>query len=77
MVVEVRHVLGQYCGEMAAVEDQHPVQQLAADSSDPSFGDRVRLGRPHRSAQDANTLAGEHGIKNAGALSRSRIKKLN
>jgi hypothetical protein len=25
MVVEVRHVLGQHCGEMAAVDDQHPV----------------------------------------------------
>jgi hypothetical protein len=35
MVVEVRHVLGQYFGEMAAVDDQNLVQQLAADSSDP------------------------------------------
>ena len=55
MVVEVRHVLGQHCGEMAAVEDQYPVQQLAAEGFDPSFGDRVRLGRPHRRAQDTNT----------------------
>jgi hypothetical protein len=27
---------------MAAVDDQDPVQQFAADSSDPAFGDRVR-----------------------------------
>ena len=47
MVVEVRHVLGQHCREMAAVDDQHPVQQFAADSCDPSFGDRVRPGCPH------------------------------
>jgi hypothetical protein len=26
---------------MAAVDDQDPVQQFAADSSNPSFGDRV------------------------------------
>jgi len=51
---------------MAAVDDQYPVEQFAADSSNPSFGDRVRLGCPHRGAQDANTLAREHGIENAG-----------
>jgi hypothetical protein len=43
MVVKVRHVLGQHRHKMA-VDDQHPVQQFAADGSDPSFGDRVRLG---------------------------------
>src|SRR5947209_6314375 len=37
MVVEVRHVLRQYRHKMAAVNDQYPVQQFAADSSDPSF----------------------------------------
>jgi hypothetical protein len=44
MVVEVRHVLGQHCREMAAADNQHPVQQFAADSSDPPFADRVRPG---------------------------------
>src|SRR5947209_14308177 len=53
---------------MAAVDDQHPVQQLTADSPNPSFGDRVRPGRPQRRAQNAHTLAGEHGIENAGEL---------
>jgi hypothetical protein len=33
MVVELRHVLGQYRHQMAAVDGQDPVQQLAADSS--------------------------------------------
>jgi hypothetical protein len=63
MVVEVRHALGRHCREMAAVDDQHPIQQFPADSSHPSFGDRVHLGRPYGGAQDANPLAGEHGIK--------------
>src|SRR5436305_14078880 len=68
MVVKVRHVLVQHSREMAAVNDQYPVQQFPAGSSNPSFGDRVRLGCPHRRAQDANTLAGEHGIEHAGEL---------
>jgi hypothetical protein len=33
---------------MAAVADQYPVQQFAAGSSDPSFGDRVVPRRPLR-----------------------------
>ena len=41
MVVEVRHVFGQYCREMAAVDDQYPVEQFAAEGADPAFGDRV------------------------------------
>src|SRR4051812_47145617 len=51
---------------MAAVEDQYPVQQFAADSSIPLFGDRVCLRCPHRGALDANPLAGEHGVEHAG-----------
>jgi len=33
MVVEVRHVLGQYRHQMAVVDDQDPVEQVVADSS--------------------------------------------
>jgi hypothetical protein len=43
MVVEVRHVLGQHCRKIAAVDAQRPVQQFPANSPDPSFGDLVRL----------------------------------
>ena len=61
-----------------AVDDQYPVQQFTADSSDPALGNRVRLGCPHRCAQDAKTLAGEHGIENAGELAVAvPIKNLN
>jgi hypothetical protein len=68
VMVEVRYVLGQHCREMAVIDDQYPVEKFVADSSDPSFGDRVRLGCPHRGAQDTHALAGEHGIKSAGEL---------
>jgi hypothetical protein len=44
MVVEMRHVLGQHRHQMATVNYQDPVQQFTANRSDPSFGDRVRLG---------------------------------
>jgi hypothetical protein len=44
MVVEMCHVLGEHRFEVAAVEDQYPVEQFSADGADPSFGDRVRSG---------------------------------
>jgi len=68
VLVEMRRVLGQYVFEVAPVEDQYSVEQLAADGADPSFGDRVRAGRAHRCAQDADAFAGEHGIKDVGEL---------
>jgi hypothetical protein len=68
MVVEMRHVFGQHCRQMAAVDDQDPVQQFPVASSDPSLGDRVRSGATHRCAQDADVLAGEHGIEDVGEL---------
>jgi hypothetical protein len=36
MVVEVRHVLGQHRREMVTVDDQYPIQQFAAGSSNGS-----------------------------------------
>lgn len=78
MLVEVRQILGQHCRERAAVDDQDPVQQLAAGSCDPAFGNRVRTRCPHRRAQGANTLAGEHGIEHAGELALAvLIKNVN
>ena len=63
MGVEVRYVLGQHSLKLVPVEDQHPIQQIAADGADPSLGDRVCSGRAHRGAQDADAFAGEHGIE--------------
>jgi hypothetical protein len=68
MGVEVRHVLGQHGPKLALVEDQHPIQQLAADGADPSLSDCVRSGRAYRCAQDADGFAGEHGVEDAGEL---------
>ena len=68
MVVEVRHVLGQHSLEMAPIDDQHPVEQLAADGADPAFGDRVRPGRLHRGTQDPDGFADEDSIEGVGEL---------
>ena len=43
--------------------DQHPVQALAADTGDPPLGDRVRLGRPHRSLDDPRAGRRENGVE--------------
>jgi hypothetical protein len=68
MVVKVHHILSQHCHETAAVDDQYPVEQLAAYGADPSFGDRVRPGCSHGCAQDADAPAGEHSIEHTGEL---------
>jgi hypothetical protein len=68
VVVEMRCVLGQCVFEVALVEDQYSVEQLAADGADPSFGDRVSSGRPHRCAQDADAFTGEYGIEDVSEL---------
>jgi hypothetical protein len=59
---------GQGVFEVVAVEDQYPVEQLAAEGADPSFGDCVRPGRLHRRAQDADAFVGAHGIEDGGEL---------
>jgi hypothetical protein len=51
---------------VAPVEDQHPIQQFAADGADPSFSDCVRPECQHRCAQDTIVLASEHGVEDAG-----------
>jgi hypothetical protein len=62
------YVLGQHCLEVAAVDDQHSVEYLAADGADPALGDSVGPRRPHRCAQDSDAFAGEHGVEDAGEL---------
>jgi hypothetical protein len=71
MVVEVHEVLGQYLFEVMAVDDQHSIQQFAASGADPSFSDRVRSRCSYRRAQNADALAGEHGIEGIGELAVS------
>src|SRR5215472_6105969 len=43
--------------------DQHSVQALAADAGDPSFGNRVRPGRPRRGLDDPDAGRSEHRVE--------------
>ena len=79
MVVEVGHVLGQHSLEVAAVDDQHPVQQFAAHGADPSV-------RPIALARGARTGVRRMGMASlaktasktvVNVVSRSRITDLN
>src|SRR5215211_8973638 len=49
--------------EMAAVEDQEPVETLRADGADEALGNRVRLWRSHRRADDLDPFASEDDVE--------------
>jgi hypothetical protein len=53
---------------VAAVEDQQPVEALAADGSDEALGDGVCLRRPHRRLDDPDAAAAEHLVEDAAVL---------
>ena len=52
--IDAEHVL-----EVAAVENQQPVEALRADGADEAFGDRIRLRRSHRRLRNPDTFAAE------------------
>jgi hypothetical protein len=68
MGVVVVLVLGQDLDELALVEDQHPVQALAADGADPPLGVGVTLRCTGRATQDCDAGIGEHSIEARGEL---------
>jgi hypothetical protein len=68
MVVVVAHILCQHRRQLPPAHDQHPVEQLTTDGTDPSFRERIRLGRPHRCAEDLDALGAEDHIEAVGEL---------
>jgi hypothetical protein len=46
--------------EVAAVEDQEPIEALAADAADPAFGKRVSSGCAYRCPDDPDRFGAEH-----------------
>jgi hypothetical protein len=53
----------EYPFEMAAVEDQEPVETLRSDGADEALGNRVRLRRSHRRADDLDPFASEDDVE--------------
>jgi len=54
--------------EVAAVEDQEPVETLGADGANEPLRDRVRLRRSHRRPDDPDAFAAEDLIEGTAVL---------
>ena len=54
--------------EVAAADDQQPVQALGPDRARPALGVGVRRGCPHRRAEHLTTLRAEHLVETAAEL---------
>src|SRR6478752_7715866 len=68
MLVEMPDVYDEHVLEVAAAEDQQSVEALAANASDPAFGVRSRLRRPHPRLDHPDALGAEDLVELAGEL---------
>ena len=68
VLVEVRDVGSEDVGEVAAPEDQDPVEVFPADATDPALGVRPRLGRSHRRLDHPDPFGAEDLVELAGEL---------
>ena len=66
--VVVLDVLGEHGLQMAAAEDEHPVEALAPDGADHALTDGVGPGCPDRALDDPDALGGEDGVEGSGEL---------
>src|SRR5438552_7855963 len=58
----------QHMIEVAASQDQGPVQALGSDRANPALGVRIRVGRADRGEDHPRTLRAEHLVEGAGEL---------
>src|SRR6266536_908399 len=61
--VDVEHVF-----ELAAVDDQDPVEALSSERPDPALGVSVRIRRSDRRPDDLHAFAAEHVAERAAEL---------
>ena len=66
--VVVGQVFGQYLAQLVLVDNQHAVEQLAAQGSDHPFADGVRSGRPRRAEQDPGASCHEYRVEGVREL---------
>jgi hypothetical protein len=64
----VHHVLGQHASQVVLIDDQQPVEELAAQGADHPFADGVRSGCLRRAGENPDALRREHGAGGAGDL---------
>ena len=68
MLIVVDLVLAQDPPQMGLVPDEGVIQELAAASPDPAFGDRVHPGRPDVAEHDPDPGADEDGVERGGEV---------
>jgi hypothetical protein len=73
--VVVAHVDAENVLELAAAENQEPVETFAADAADPALDVRVRVRRPHRRSDDPDPFAGEDRIERCRELAVSVVEE--
>jgi hypothetical protein len=66
--VVVAQVLGQHLVQMVLIDDQGPVEDLAARGADDSLADGVRSGRLRRAGENPDARCCEHGVEGVGEL---------
>ena len=66
--VVVIQVFGEDDFEMAAAEDEEPVQALPADGADKPLRDRVGARRPDGRLDDPDPFSAEDGVEGVGEL---------
>jgi hypothetical protein len=64
----VRRVLAQHSREVAAAEDQEPVEALAAEAADPALGVRACFRCPHWGLDHPDAFRAEDFVELAGEL---------
>src|ERR1700722_10886636 len=66
--VVVRDALGEHGFEMAAAEDEHPVEALAPQGADHALTDGVRPGCPDWALYDPDAVGSKDGVERSGEL---------
>ena len=73
MPVVVVHVLGEHGLEMAAAEDEEPVEALSTDGTHNALGDGVRARGPDGRLDDPDALGREEQQARRAAVRRGRV----
>jgi hypothetical protein len=66
--VVMANIFGEYCTQMALVDDQHAVEQFGSQGTDEPFGEAARSWTPWRNADYLDAHIGQDGVKRRGEL---------
>jgi hypothetical protein len=75
LAVVVLAVNAQDAFQVAAAEDQQPVETFGADGADEALGVGVRLGRAHGRAEYWDAFAAEHLVERGGELAVAVVEQ--